>query len=148
MRIAFGRRALLEDLAGKRNATVIKSIITNIDDLTGAYEDAQNATGTVSEANQEYLDSIEGQQEVFQATWQDLSNSILDADFTQWITSQGTSLLSFLKELNSVFSFGGTNAGGLITTLGALGMTIYQGQDKGRPIRVSWNMPIYTKKCA
>lgn len=34
---------LLEDLAGKRNANAIQSVITNIDAMTGAYETAMNA---------------------------------------------------------------------------------------------------------
>lgn len=68
----INKAQLLEDLAGKRNAQVVASIITNIDDLTGSYEAAQNAAGTLATANETYLDSIQGKMNQLSTSYEQL----------------------------------------------------------------------------
>lgn len=136
---------LLELISGKRNASVIKSVITNVNDLTGAYEDAQNAVGTITEANSIYLDTIEGKQQQFTATWQKFATEIMNSDFIKGAVDTGSGLLGFLTALNG---FSLTN-NGVFQILTALGTTALLGKDKGRPKRrVNRSMPIYIKKVA
>ena len=66
------RAVVLEDLAGKHNATVVSSIVGNIDELEGAYQTSLSAAGTVTKANEIYLDSLEGKTKQLVAAFQQL----------------------------------------------------------------------------
>lgn len=66
------RAVVLEDLAGKHNATVVSSIVSNIDELEGAYQTSLSAAGTVTKANEIYLDSLEGKTKQLIAAFQQL----------------------------------------------------------------------------
>lgn len=90
---------LLEDLAGKRNATVVKSIITNINDLTGSYETAHNALGAIDKANTDYLDSIQGRFAQFSSKYQEFSNQVLNSETIKFFVSIGTSLIGVLQKI-------------------------------------------------
>lgn len=109
----INRASLLEALAGKRQATVVKSIITNINDLTGAYEAAQNASGTVAKSNEVYLDSIEGRLSQFSAKFQEFSNAVGNSDLFKDIISGGTTLVTVLQGILTV-------GDGIILKIGAL----------------------------
>lgn len=91
---------LLEDLGGKRNATVIGSIISNLDDLKGSYEAATNAAGTLAEANAIYLDSIEGKTKQLKSSWQTLSASILDNEFVKVFVDIARLVLDLFNKLD------------------------------------------------
>lgn len=87
------RAALLEVLGGKRGVAVLQSIITNIDDLKGAFVDAQNAAGTAAAANEKYLDSISGRLNILKASIQSLSTTIFDSDLFKGVISLATTLV-------------------------------------------------------
>lgn len=72
--------ALLEGLAGKRNASVIASVINNLKDLEGAYDDAMNSAGVAEKAQEEYMRGIEGHMGALSASFEELSISA-DVDF-------------------------------------------------------------------
>lgn len=91
---------LLEDLGGKRNATVIGSIISNLDDLKGSYEAATNAAGTLAEANAIYLDSIEGKTKQIKSSWQTLSANILDNEFVKVLVDIARFVLDLFNKLD------------------------------------------------
>lgn len=98
----INQATLLEDLAGKRNANVIKSVITNVKDLEGAYEAATNASGTLATANEIYLETLDAQLSKFKAAWQTLAYELIDTDILgtaldaiTGIVSSITALLSF-----------------------------------------------------
>lgn len=97
---------LLEDLAGKRNANTIKSIINNIQDLEGAYNAASNASGTLATANAAYMDSIEARLAQFTAAFEELSNTFINSDFVKGFVSFGTgvveSLTAIIERLGSI----------------------------------------------
>lgn len=88
------KSTILEDLGGKRNASVLSSIITNIQDLEGAYNTAQNSTGALQEAQEIWLDSIEGRIGQFTASFQEFSNNVLNSEWVKNIVSAGTTLLT------------------------------------------------------
>ena len=95
---------LLEDLAGKRNANVVKSVITNLADLEGAYESASNAAGTLATANEVYMDSIEAKSKVLQASFESLAVNTLDSGIIKGIVDATNALVVFLDKTNLVKS--------------------------------------------
>lgn len=106
---------VLELLAGKRNATVIQSIISNIDDLEGAYASASNAMGTTAEANDIYVNSIEGKQKRLKTSFTEFSDSVVNSDLIKGTFDAGSGILGFLTKLNEAI-------GVLPTTLGIAGL--------------------------
>lgn len=104
----INKAQLLEDLAGKRNAQVVASIITNIDDLTGSYEAAQNAAGTLATANETYLDSIQGKMNQLSTSYEQLSMKLLSNNAIKFV-------VDVLKLLVNVLNSIDTATGGLST---------------------------------
>ncbi|MDD6530600.1 MAG: phage tail tape measure protein [Prevotella copri] len=94
------RATLLETLAGKRNSQVLMSIIQNVDDLKGAYEDAQNASGTMADATSTYLDSISGKLDKLSASYQDLSSRVLDSEFVKLFVDAGIAVTEFFNNID------------------------------------------------
>lgn len=95
----INQATLLEDLAGKRNASVVKSVITNIGDLEGAYESAVNASGTLAEANEVYLDTLDAKKNKFQASWQALAYDFIDTDAIEVVIDGSSTIISLLDKL-------------------------------------------------
>lgn len=95
----INKAQLLEDLAGKRNAQVLASIITNLDDLTGSYEAAQNATGTLATANATYLDSIQGKMNQLSTSYEQLSMKLLSSGVIKTVVD---ALKLLVNALNAV----------------------------------------------
>ena len=91
--------SLLEDLAGKRNANVVKSIITNLNDLEGAYEAAGNAAETLARANDVYMESIQAHIAQFKVAFQELADTLIGSDFVRQAVDLGTWLVSILNIL-------------------------------------------------
>jgi hypothetical protein len=109
----MSQTALLEAMGGKRQASILSSLITNIGDLTGAYEAAQNAAGTAAEANEIYLDSIEGKMGQFKAQFEVFSNALINSDLVKDVVGAGTALLNFLTQITDAF-------GGVQTAIAAV----------------------------
>ena len=105
---SMSQTALLEAMGGKRQASILASLITNIGDLTGAYEAAQNAAGTATEANEIYLDSIQGKIGQFKAQFEVFSTSLLNSDLVKGVVSAGTAILDVLTKI--IDAVGGVSA--------------------------------------
>lgn len=119
----INKASLIEAIAGKRQANVVSSIITNINDLKGAYESSTNAAGTLSTATEKYLDSIEGKSAQLSAQWQELSYNLLNTEAIKNFVSAGTGLLKFLDNLVSKF--------GSLATIG-IGAGLFKGLEFGK----------------
>lgn len=91
---------LLEDLAGKRNANTIKSVITNLQDLEGAYQAANNATGTLAVANETYMDSIAAKAKVLQVSFEQLSINTLDSGLVKGILDALNAVVVLIDKTN------------------------------------------------
>lgn len=68
---------LLERLGGKRNASVIASLLQNFDDVEAALKTAESAEGSALRENEKYLDSLQGRLDVLRATGQSIASSLL-----------------------------------------------------------------------
>lgn len=104
----INKAQLLEDLAGKRNAQVLASIITNLKDLTGSYEAAQNAAGTLATANETYLDSIQGKMNQLSTSYEQLSMKLLSNNAIKFVVDTLKLLVNVLNSID-------TATGGLST---------------------------------
>ena len=93
---------LLEDLAGKRNASVIASVINNLKDLNGAYADASNSTGVAEKAQATYMDSVAGKQAKMAAQFQDFSQEILDSGIVKGVMEIGNAVLWLVTQMSKL----------------------------------------------
>ena len=91
---------LLETLGGKRNAQVLASILSNVDDLKGAYADAKNAAGTMADATATYMDSIGGKVSKLSASYQELSSRILDSSMVKMFLDAGIALTNVFNDID------------------------------------------------
>lgn len=105
----INKAQLLEDLGGKRNAQVIASIITNLQDLQGSYEATQNAAGTLATANSIYLDSIQGKMNQLSTSYEQLSMKLVSSTAIKVIVDALKKLIEILNAIDS-------STGGLSTT--------------------------------
>lgn len=88
--------AVLELVAGKRMANTAASIIQNIEDAGKAYEVSQNAAGSAMAENEKYLESIQGHMDQLSATYESLSQNLIDSDTIKLGIDLLTELLNLL----------------------------------------------------
>lgn len=113
-------------IAGTRQQNVFASIMENFDNVENSLKDMnENADGTLDEANQKYLNSIEGKTNQFKATWEELSTTILDSDLIKGTVDMGSGILGFFTQLNKTIGTLPTVAGlsaGLLSLVGNKGV--------------------------
>lgn len=97
------RATILEDLGGKRGATVLGSIIQNLEDLTGAYADSKDAAGELSEAVDIYGESIEARIQNLKTSLVEMSQNLLSSDALKSLVD---SLKKIVEALTAVTGFG------------------------------------------
>lgn len=107
------RNTILEDLAGKRNSSVIASIILNLKDLEDSYNSASNASGTLAKANDIYSQSIQGHINDLKTTFTEFSNNLLDSDLVKGTIDLGNGILWLLNVVAKLFTVGD----GIVTQL-------------------------------
>lgn len=94
--------ALLELLAGKRNASVLAAILQSPEELKAAYEDANNAAGSALQENEKYLDSIQGKIDQFNNAMQAMWSNTLDSDMVKWFVNLGTELIKIVDKIGLI----------------------------------------------
>ena len=95
----INRAALLELLAGKNRSNAMAALLTNMEDLEGAYESAMEAQGSAEAENEKYLNSIQGKIDQFTNSLQTMWSSELDSGFVKGIVSIGTWLVKFIDAI-------------------------------------------------
>lgn len=96
------RAALLELLAGKNRSNAMAAMLTNIEDLEGAYESAMEAQGSAEEENEKYLNSIQGKIELFTNALQVMWQNLIKTEYVKFIVDLGTSLVKLADSLGLV----------------------------------------------
>ena len=71
---------LLETVAGKNRSNSILAMLQNWDEVERALTAANDASGTAREENDIYMDSIQGKIDSLKASWQALSNTVVDSN--------------------------------------------------------------------
>lgn len=102
-----------EILGGTRQLQVISSILGNWEDAANAYADAMNAAGVATEANTQYMDSIEGRIGKFKAAFQEFSTNAIQSSFVKDVVGLGTTLLEIANGVAQITE----KIGGLQTVL-------------------------------
>lgn len=74
------RSQLLETIAGKNRSNSILAMLQNWDEVERALTAANDAAGTAREENDIYMDSIQGKIDSLKASWQALSNTVVDSN--------------------------------------------------------------------
>lgn len=92
-----------EILGGTRQLSVISSLITNIKDAEGAYEDAMHSAGVAAEANNIVMDTTEKKVEQLKTSFQVLSRDVLSSDLTKGIVDFGTKSVEVIDNLVNKF---------------------------------------------
>lgn len=91
--------SLIELIAGKNRANTLAAILTNFEDLEGAYESAMDAEGSALRENEAYLDSIQGRIDKFTNALQTMWMNFLNDDAVKSIVDAGTELIKFIDTL-------------------------------------------------
>jgi len=113
-----GQAALLELLAGKNRSNALAAILTNLDDLEGAYDAALQAEGSAQKELNTYLDSIEGRVSIFTNSVQTMWMNAMNTEAIKWFVDKGTQLVQIFDAINQnnpIGIFGGlATVGGLL----------------------------------
>lgn len=116
---------LLELIAGKHRANAVQALIDQWDRVEEATEAAYNSAGTAAQEQAIYMDSIEGRLNSLEASWQALSNSVVNSDLIKGGVSVLTSLADGADKLI-------TNFGSLPTILVAASAALSGFKNIGR----------------
>ena len=88
------KAGITEALAGTRQQNVFSSIVTQFQEAEGAMSATTDATGKMADAYQVWLDSISGHLGKIQATFQSLSNNVLDSGLTNFFLTLANDILT------------------------------------------------------
>ena len=92
---------ILERLAGKRNSNVVSALLNNFDIAEKALVESQNAAGSAMAENEKYLDSINGKLNQLKASWEQLSNSLLNSGLLKGLIDGLRMVLDFFNNLDA-----------------------------------------------
>ncbi len=109
--------ALLKLIAGKRNANVVTSLITNFKDAEDSMKAASEASGSALSENEKYLDSIEGKKARLKASFESLSGNIFESDTLKTTISALTTIVDLVDKLVSTLGTIPTVAGTISAAL-------------------------------
>lgn len=90
---------ILEQIAGKNRANIVAGMLENWDDAKDAMEAAQNATGSATEENEKHLNSIKGLIKVMKASFEGLSDNLLDDDVIKNVVKLGTAIIDLINDV-------------------------------------------------
>lgn len=85
--------AALELMGGKRNANAVQAVIQQFQIAENSLKTAQESAGSAMKENDKYMSSIQGKLTKFQATFEVLSNDLLDSDLVKGVVDIGTGAL-------------------------------------------------------
>lgn len=111
---------LLEMIGGKRNANVVSALLENFTIAEEAMQSSMASFGSAVKENEKHLDSINGKVELFKASFQALSTTLIDSELVKGIVDFGTGLLDVLNGIAQFIE----KIGGLTTVLLALGAAL------------------------
>ena len=98
----INRAALLELLAGKNRSNAMAAMLTNLEDLEGAYESAMKAQGSAEAENEKYLNSIQGKIDQFTNSLQTMWSNWLSSGVVKFVVDLGTALVKLADALGLV----------------------------------------------
>lgn len=118
---------LSQVMAGTRQYNNLLSLFDNWDQYTKSLETSANAAGTLQEQQDIYMESTQAHLAQLKASWEDLYDSLLDADAINGVSDALSGMVSLMA--NFVDSIGGGS--GLLLALGAIGTKVFSKQIAG-----------------
>lgn len=114
------RAAIADMLAGTRQQNAFYSIMQNWQDATNVVNNATQGVGSLQEAQEVYIDSIEGKANKLKAAWEEFSTSLLDSGVVKFFMNL---LTGIAQVLNAIISLGnGFVAKGAISAAAIIGV--------------------------
>lgn len=104
--------ALLEIVAGKQRGNSVSALLTNMAQANNALNDSINSSGSAYEEQARWMQSMEAKTQQFEASFQSLSNTILDSDLLKGIVDFGTGFVSTLDTIIDKIGVLGTVSAG------------------------------------
>lgn len=131
-----GKQSLLYTLGGARQVNVLSAILKNFDDAEAVVKSAADATGSALAENEKYLDSIMGKWSQVQASFQALSETLVDNEAIKMLLDMANALLQVADAGTKVIGgLGGLSVGlASYMLLGEKGPFVY-GKGVNRTIR-------------
>lgn len=98
----INRASLLETIAGKTRANQVSALLNNWTTASSALVDSLNSAGSALDENATYVDSIEGRIAQLKASYQKLSNDVIDSGLIKFFVSTGDAIV---RATDSLLSF-------------------------------------------
>ncbi|NGU31019.1 phage tail tape measure protein [Clostridium perfringens] len=103
---------ILQEVAGKHQANVLASLLSNAKDLDKIYEDSKNSAGSAEAENQRFMDSINGRLNALKENTKGIFLDLSNTDFLKNIISGAnagvSALRSLIEKIGAVNSMVGT----------------------------------------
>ncbi|MFY8262967.1 phage tail tape measure protein [Clostridium perfringens] len=92
---------ILQEVAGKHQANVLASLLSNAKDLDKIYEDSKNSAGSAEAENQRFMDSINGRLNALKENTKGIFLDLSNTDFLKNIISGANAGVSALRKIIS-----------------------------------------------
>lgn len=96
---------VLELIGGKRNSNITAALLEGFDVAEKSLATSMDSAGSALEENEKYLDSINGKVAQLEATFQDLSQNVIDSETVKGLVDLGNGalkLVNFLAEIKAL----------------------------------------------
>lgn len=93
---------ILELIGGKRNSNITAALLEGFDVAEKSLATSMDSAGSALEENEKYLDSINGKVAQLEATFQDLSQNVIDSELVKGFVDLGNSALKFVNFLAEI----------------------------------------------
>lgn len=121
--------ALLELMAGKVRANQVAALLNNMSRAEEILKTSEESEGTADEVHAKWLDSIVAKQAQLTASWENLSQTVMNSDMIKGFYSAGSGILNILDQIiNKIGAFG--------PALTALGTGVLSKLGGGNPFEV------------
>lgn len=92
---------ILQEVAGKHQANVLASLLSNAKDLDKIYEDSKNSAGSAEAENERFMDSINGRLNALKENTKGIFLDLSNTDFLKNIISGANVSVSALRKIIS-----------------------------------------------
>jgi len=124
---------VLELLFGKRQANIGAAILSDFSVVENSYNTALNSSGSAEKENQRYLDSIQGKLNQLSATFQSLSENVLDSNLVKFVLDVLNGILKVADSMAKIKV--------LIPAIAAGWALIANNKSASKPKMKGFNMP-------
>ena len=107
--------ALLELIAGKVRGNQIAALLNNMSQAENILATSVQSSGSAMEEHSKWIDSIVAKQNQLKASWEQLSQSIINSSLIKGTYDAGSGLLGLLNDIVTKFGSGSLLLGGGIT---------------------------------